>query len=549
MLRALVAPDVEGYLCVLLLNHLRPPWATDAIDALLGVDQPSALVRPADVAVAGLRASLGIAQLNPAALQAALRRELNRQPLPPAPRAHDDERLMLGIAAGVGEFPELRRELETAFESVRGRSPRWDVVFLWSAALAASSPITPDRAATVLADQTGQSLSFNDAVALLWLARGMSGSAKQLSGDEIHDSSGAASRALVEVLARTPPRGIDPLTAAMIVSSPRIVAGGTDAARVLDVHTGRSIGPILPDSRAVTPPKVDVAIITMKEEEFSAVLEHFAPGAALHRRGARRDYEVACIDTPDGPCCVAITRCIGQGTGQAQAAATDVLQDIDPAYVVVVGIAGGIPTADFTLGDVIVSSFIHDLTLEDTGTGTPRFNATGGPLHAEAARVVARLPALASTMGRWAEAVTAPRPLYDGSHTTENQSWNAELDAAFRHHRANGRTSPIARAERVGSSDRLVKDPEIVAAWRTVIKGIVAIEMEIAGAYGACHPRQVPCFTIRGISDIIGWRRDEAWTLYACGTAAAYARALVGTGVLRQVSSGAENYGKLHEVP
>ncbi|WP_437626003.1 phosphorylase family protein [Sorangium sp. So ce1151] len=309
--------------------------------------------------------------------------------------------------------------------------------------------------------------------------------------------------------------------------------------RVLTLSAGRARRPsfeVMPVTQASVPeerPRIDVGIITIKEEEFSAVLEHFSPNLELHRRGKRRDYEVARIDTPGDPCHVAITRCITQGTGQAQTAATDLLDDLAPAYVIVVGIAGGVPTTDFTLGDVLVSTFIHDLTLEDTGTGSPRFNATGGPLHPEASRIVARLPALAKPIGPWTATVTAPRPPYDGVHTTENHAWNMAIDEAFAYHRNSGRAVPIARAESIASSNRLVKDPDLVAGWRTIIKGISAVEMEAAGVYAVCQPRHVPCFAIRGISDIIGWRRDEQWTLYACVTAAAYARGLIGSGVLR----------------
>lgn len=288
--------------------------------------------------------------------------------------------------------------------------------------------------------------------------------------------------------------------------------------------------------------RIDVGIITIKEEEFAAVLDHFAPSGGFFRRGKRRDYETAVVDTPSGPCNVAITRCLNQGTGQAQVAATDMLDDLNAAYIIVVGIAGGIPTQDFTLGDVIVSTFIHDLTLEDTGTDTPRFSATGGPLHAEASRVVARLQAL--SLGPWEDSVKATRPPYDGSHSTPNKAWNKDIDDAFAFHRVGGRSTPIARGGHLGSSDRLVKDPVLVAAWRSVLKGIVAVEMEVAGVYTVCQPRNTPCFAIRGISDIVGYVRDERWTIYSCDTAAAFARALVGTGVLR-----GEYQSQTHLVP
>jgi len=85
-------------------------------------------------------------------------------------------------------------------------------------------------------------------------------------------------------------------------------------------------------------------------------------------------------------------------------------------------------------------------------------------------------------------------------------------------------------ARAIASSDRLVKDPAIIQQWRTVLKSVVAVEMEAAGAYVPCQRRNVPVLAIRGISDIIGWQRDEKWTLYACHTAAACTRMLITTG-------------------
>jgi nucleoside phosphorylase len=53
--------------------------------------------------------------------------------------------------------------------------------------------------------------------------------------------------------------------------------------------------------------------------------------------------------------------------------------------------------------------------------------------------------------------------------------------------------------------------------------------MELGGVYvaGQRINRQYPVLAIRGISDIVGFKRDDEWTKYACKTAAAFAIALV----------------------
>lgn len=121
------------------------------------------------------------------------------------------------------------------------------------------------------------------------------------------------------------------------------------------------------------------------------------------------------------------------------------------------------------------------------------------------------------------------RPGLNGQYTTDDEAWNADISDALARHAE--RSAPIATAKKIASSDRLIKDPELLNIWRTVLKGVAAVEMESAGIYILCQRNNVPFLAIRGISDIVGWRRDEAWTLYACHTAAAYTRMLVGGGV------------------
>jgi hypothetical protein len=58
--------------------------------------------------------------------------------------------------------------------------------------------------------------------------------------------------------------------------------------------------------------------------------------------------------------------------------------------------------------------------------------------------------------------------------------------------------------------------------------------MEISGAYEAARSisGDLPVIVIRGISDIIGFKRDSKWTEYACQTAASFCRAMLTSAVL-----------------
>ena len=70
-------------------------------------------------------------------------------------------------------------------------------------------------------------------------------------------------------------------------------------------------------------------------------------------------------------------------------------------------------------------------------------------------------------------------------------------------------------AQRTDSSDRLVKDPKLIFPWIATALGILVIEMESAGVYRAIRDKS-PMLSIRGLSDIVGFKRRDAWTKCAC---------------------------------
>ena len=100
--------------------------------------------------------------------------------------------------------------------------------------------------------------------------------------------------------------------------------------------------------------------------------------------------------------------------------------------------------------------------------------------------------------------------------------WSTTTDAAPR------RARPIYAAGPIASSDRLVKDPELLIPWLQTARNLLAIEMESGGVYRAAQER-CPMLAIRGISDIVGLKRADAWTKYACASAAAFTRAFLRT--------------------
>jgi nucleoside phosphorylase len=204
------------------------------------------------------------------------------------------------------------------------------------------------------------------------------------------------------------------------------------------------------------------------------------------------------------------------------------LNDLQPSLLLVVGIAGGLPADDISLGDIVLSTRVHDFSIEARKfQEETTYNVGGGPIAKAIAAGIANLSARESELGDWwaelpkkSTVNLAPRNLYGPRNWQRNVRQKLQLhygkDVADR--------TPAFTAGPVASSDRLVKDPKVLFPWITSARGILAIEMESAGVHRATRDR-TPMLSIRSLSDIVGLKRQDAWTKYACASAAAFARA------------------------
>lgn len=284
--------------------------------------------------------------------------------------------------------------------------------------------------------------------------------------------------------------------------------------------------------------KVDIAIITIREDEFSAVIQRFKP-RPYHCPG-KRSYGISNVQTQDGcSYTVAIARCSEQGNDTSHKLASDMIRDLDPQIFLVVGIAGGVPHEEFTLGDVIISTRIHNLNVgKQNEDGTITFNIQGG-IHPRIGDITSNLPLYRDRLAGWNSPPSIrqeypdmdPQQMIMEGHTDWCKKVQESLELHFgtgQHRLAEFKTGPIA------SSNHLIRNPLMLNQWHNIARTILAVEMESAGVYEATQgvDRQYPVMAIRGISDIVGLERDRRWTAYACQTAAAFAHALVKCGVL-----------------
>jgi nucleoside phosphorylase len=273
---------------------------------------------------------------------------------------------------------------------------------------------------------------------------------------------------------------------------------------------------------------IDCGIISIREDELQAVLKSLPP---IGRTRGTRWYSLSRVDLRGGgECLVAMTRASEQGGGAAMDVARDVLADLRPRWLLVVGIAGGRPTEDFTLGDVVVSTRIHDFSVEAALVGGARdFNVTGGPLDRDAEAIAAHVTGFKEDFEGWntPEAIGIQRPPIGtlDRRLEGSRDWRDKVKKSLAFHA--DRSTPLVTACAIAASDRLVRDAELLKLWLRMARHVCAIEMESQGVYRAAHGR-VPFLAIRGISDIVGLKRDNPrWTAYACHTAASFTRALL----------------------
>ena len=280
--------------------------------------------------------------------------------------------------------------------------------------------------------------------------------------------------------------------------------------------------------------KIDIAIITIREDEFTAVRSRFQ--TKRQRISGGRTYLIGEVKTPDEQTyTVAIARCSDQGTDASQRLAHSIIHHLDPQLILVVGIAGGIPQDEFTLGDVVVSTRIVNPNVDAwLADGTIDYMTRGGPPHPVVEEIVSLLPG-EPQLANWADSIRLERPHLDPERADikGDDVWRERVRKSLAWHfgeEQNRGRSPTFTIGPIISSNHLMKDPIRLGEILKTHRAVLAVEMEAAGVYEAAYGTpHYPVMAIRGISDIVGLQRDRRWTAYACQTAAAFTYALIMT--------------------
>jgi nucleoside phosphorylase/predicted negative regulator of RcsB-dependent stress response len=278
---------------------------------------------------------------------------------------------------------------------------------------------------------------------------------------------------------------------------------------------------------------VDVGILAVHAEEIDALYERL-PEWAGAARGAR-EYDLR--HAGEGGL-VAICRGWSGDHADAARTAAAMIEDLAPAWLIVIGVASAVPGDEPSLGDVVVPTSVLDraaeAVLED---GSHTFAAA--PMHPDAAALAEEIPA--KDLGCWAstDAIGRAPPSIDLSlksfHGTKKTK--AEVHAILRRRAEAGARAPRLVTGALLTSEAALDEAELLRVWQRAPRRFRAVEVETAGVWSVAHGHGVPMLAVRGIADVIGARRKARWTELARHAAASFTVALIRSGALRRPRS------------
>jgi 5'-methylthioadenosine/S-adenosylhomocysteine nucleosidase len=226
-------------------------------------------------------------------------------------------------------------------------------------------------------------------------------------------------------------------------------------------------------ARAVIAEQMTIGVLVDHPRMLESLLKRL-PNATTERKGDVAYFRQAFPDR------VLYLRALtSMGNLAAAVTATKMLRDIELDYVIVVGIAGGLLPRQ-KMGDVVVSSEIvhYEPATIHAGGLTPRF------------RVIGLTP-------KWLSDLVAPLP-------------NVSVGA-------------------IASGEKFVTDRALLDDLLGGRGQVLAVEMEGAGVAEAVSQagKSVPLVVVRGISDLVGGRKDDSGPARAAESATSVAMQLI----------------------
>jgi nucleoside phosphorylase/energy-coupling factor transporter ATP-binding protein EcfA2 len=249
-------------------------------------------------------------------------------------------------------------------------------------------------------------------------------------------------------------------------------------------------------------PRVDIGILTFLDEEFEAVLDRFPTERIVE---GRRLYNLSRVPLEGGEAyTVAVVRCLEMGGGEAGEVTRDLIEELSPSWLLVVGVAAAL-SHTLALGDVVVAPKIVSmerpaLALAATGKKVPSTVFA----HNDVVKHASNIQAHKSKLAGWNDV-----PLLDAEDLVSDDERSPRFV-----------TGSVISINLLGKANLYLVGQNFHAQ-------AVAIEAESDGIYRAASSRDVPTLSIRGIADINSSQRRPALTAYAARAAASFAHAFL----------------------
>ena len=244
--------------------------------------------------------------------------------------------------------------------------------------------------------------------------------------------------------------------------------------------------------------QVDFAIITALEKEAKAVARRLENHTT--RRFESRDIRTYHLGTipilgREQPYRIVVTTLPSMGNVSAAIAVTDTITLWKPRFLLMVGIAGGVPQDDLDLGDVVVADQVVGY---DYGKVTEQEVKPRDRVFPASAMLLDRIRNFWDE--RWREQIGVERP----------QNAKRPQSKHF--------VGPIASGDKIIASTQFRE--QLLRRWPKLI----AVETESEGVYAAAfeRPEIVQTLVIRGICDMADERKSDEWQEYAANAAAAF---------------------------
>ena len=146
------------------------------------------------------------------------------------------------------------------------------------------------------------------------------------------------------------------------------------------------------------------------------------------------------------------------------------------------GLGGSVPSTDFTLGDVVCATRVHDFCVRAVTQEGETYNQDGGMMAPEIQNLLSNLPAYASQLTGWntMESIGMAKPTLkvpplNSKRYYGDKSWRQDIRDKLLHHFPSRITPrpPIVTSRPVATSDALVKSPDMISRWQQSARSLV----------------------------------------------------------------------------